>query len=182
MAPPPKTCRAATTGGVDRVRVLVLSDTHIRAGGPRGLPDEVRRAAGSVDAILHAGDVVAPEVLADLGDYAPLYAVLGNNDHDLVGELPERLVVDLGGVSIGLIHDSGQAAGRARRLHRLFPEAAVVVFGHSHLPWGESGVDGQLLFNPGSPTERRRAPARTFGLFRLDGGGVVEHRLVELGS
>lgn len=163
------------------MRALVLSDTHIRSQGPRRLPPEVRSAAGRVDVVLHAGDIVAPELLADLADYAPVYAVLGNNDHDLVGTLPPQLVLRLGGVTVAMVHDSGPAAGRARRMHRLFPDAAVVVFGHSHLPWAEPG-QGQLLFNPGSPTERRRAPTRSYGLLDFHGDGCCTHRIIDLGA
>jgi putative phosphoesterase len=162
--------------------VLVLSDTHIRRDGRRTLPAGVREAAARADVVLHAGDVVVPEVLADLGDYAPVTAVLGNNDHELVGELPTSLVVELAGVRVAMVHDSGPSAGRPARLRRMFPDADVVVFGHSHMPLDDEGVEGQRLFNPGSPTERRRAPTRTVGLLELDGGLVVSHQLVDLGS
>lgn len=147
--------------------VLVLSDTHIRDGGRRRLPLAVRRAAARADLIIHAGDLLDAGVLADLGDYAPVHAVLGNNDHDLVGELPTQLMLELGGVSVGVVHDSGPCAGRARRLNRMFPEAAVVIFGHSHLPSCAAGLASQWLFNPGSCTERRRAPTHSYGWLRV---------------
>jgi putative phosphoesterase len=162
------------------VRALVLSDTHIRRDGRRTLPAGVRAAAADADVVLHAGDVVVPEVLADLADYAPVHAVLGNNDHELVGTLPATLTVELAGVRGALVHDSGPSAGRPTRLKRMFPDADFVVFGHSHLPLDECGIDGQRLFNPGSPTERRRAPTHTVGLLELDGGRIVCHRLVHL--
>ncbi len=165
--------------GEQPVAVLVVSDTHVRADGRRRLPDAVLEAADRADAILHAGDVVSGSVLELLAARAPLHAVLGNNDHELVGRLPERLGVRLGGVDVAMVHDSGPAAGRARRLRRMFPEAAVVVFGHSHLPLAELGVDGQLLFNPGSPTERRRAPTCTYGWLELAGGEVLDWRIVD---
>ncbi len=157
--------------------VLVLADTHIRGVGGRRLPAAVRVAAARATLIIHAGDVVDPAVLTDLADYAPVFAVLGNNDHDLVGALPDRRVVDLEGVRIAIVHDSGPRAGRPLRLQRWFPDAAVVIFGHSHLPFCGVGVGSQWLFNPGSCTERRRAPTHTFGWLTVRPGG---HTTLEL--
>lgn len=165
------------------VRVLVLADTHVGAA-PNGALDrlvgalhsELRRA----DAILHAGDVTTTEVLDALGRYAPVHAVLGNNDHDLLGVLPETKELELGGVAVALVHDSGPREGRAARMNRRFPGARVVVYGHSHQPEDAEGLDGQRLFNPGSPTQRRRAPARTFGVLHLTRGRITGHRIVDL--
>ncbi len=145
------------------ITALILADTHIRGDGRRQLPRAVRRAAARATLIIHAGDVVDPGVLADLGDFAPVHAVLGNNDHDLVGALPDRRSIELGGVKIATVHDSGASAGRPTRLQRWFPEAHVVIFGHSHLPFCGFRSGGQWLFNPGSCTERRRAPTHTYG-------------------
>jgi putative phosphoesterase len=160
------------------VHVVVLSDTHMRPGSTRRLPPAALDHLGRADVILHAGDIVAGNVLEDLAGFAPVHAVLGNNDRDLVGELPVTLVLDLDGVRFGMVHDSGQAAGRARRLRRRFPDADVVVFGHSHIPWNEPGEANQagttqLLLNPGSPTDKRRQPRHTLATLDLDGGRVV---------
>ena len=114
--------------------VVVLADTHIRRGSRRRLADSVLAELERADVVLHAGDLLVPELLDELSGFAPVHAVLGNNDHELVGCLPEQLVVDIDGVRIAMVHDSGARAGRAGRLHRRFPDAAVVVFGHSHLP------------------------------------------------
>lgn len=160
------------------VRALVVSDTHLRAGAR--LPIGLARAAEDVDVILHAGDVLVEGVFEQFRAFAPVHAVLGNNDHDFVGELPERLEVELGGVSVALVHDSGAAPGRAYRLHRWFPAANLVIFGHSHQPLDETGSDGQRLFNPGSPTERRRAPRHTYGVIEFDAGAVLSSRIVPL--
>jgi putative phosphoesterase len=157
------------------MRVLVLADTHLRRSWPnRQLPRPVWEHARTADVILHAGDVTQQEHLDALAAHAPLHAVLGNNDPELVGVLPERLELELAGVRVAMVHDSGPARGRAARLHRWFPRADVVVFGHSHVPWNAAGEAGQLLFNPGSPTERRRQPHRTVGLLELDAGRVVD--------
>jgi len=162
------------------LRVIVLSDTHIRKGGSRRLPDAVYRALEGADVVLHAGDLVSDVVLDDLAGFAPVKAVLGNNDVGLEEVLPVELSVDLDGVGVAMVHDSGARTGRAARMYRRFPEADVVVFGHSHIPWNEQGVDGQLLFNPGSPTERRRQPRRTFGVLELEKGVVKRASIVPL--
>ena len=158
----------------------MLADTHLRAdlaSLPRGVWEEVE----ACHAVLHAGDVVTDDLLAALRARRPVHAVLGNNDHTLVGRLPHRLVVELGGVRVAMVHDAGARAGRARRLRRWFPTADVVVFGHSHEPVDEVGADGQRLFNPGSAVQRRRQPRRTLGVLELAAGVVVGHRIVPLG-
>jgi putative phosphoesterase len=154
-------------------RVIVVSDTHIRRGGSRRLPDAVYAALDGADLVLHAGDLVSDVVLDDLAGFAPVKAVLGNNDVGLESALPMELEFDVEGVRIAMVHDSGPRAGRAGRMHRRFPRAELVVFGHSHIPWNEQGVDGQLLFNPGSPTERRRQPRCTYGVLDIVDGVVT---------
>jgi len=160
--------------------VVVLADTHLRRGGRRRLPDSAYAHLGAADLILHAGDILVADILDELAGFAPVHAVLGNNDMEMVGLLPAELVLDVDGVRVGMVHDSGQAAGRAGRMRRRFPDAGVVVFGHSHIPWDAEGIDGQLLFNPGSPTERRRQPVHTLGTLDLDGGLVTGHRIHRL--
>jgi uncharacterized protein len=156
------------------VHVVVLADTHLRRAWPsRRLSDATIEILGTADVILHAGDITEPEHLEALRVFAPVHAVLGNNDHELRGVLPESLSLELAGVRVAMIHDSGPARGRERRLHEWFPYARVVVFGHSHIPWNRRGQAGQLLFNPGSPTERRRQPHRTVGVLDLRDGDVA---------
>lgn len=163
------------------LRVVVVADTHLRRTWPnRRLPAAAEAELARADVILHAGDVTQAEHLAAMAEHAPVHAVLGNNDPELVGVLPETLEIELAGVRIGMVHDSGPARGRARRLRARFPAADVVVFGHSHIPWNAPGEDGQLLFNPGSPTERRRQPSRTIGVLELDAGRVVCASIVNL--
>ncbi|MEN3316193.1 MAG: uncharacterized protein V7605_2427 [Acidimicrobiaceae bacterium] len=157
--------------------VVVLADTHIRRGSTRRLSDAVYAHLERADLILHAGDVVVADVLDELEGFAPVRTVLGNNDVELVGLLPETRVFDVEGVRIGMIHDSGASTGRAGRLRRRFPDADVVVFGHSHIPWDTEGVDGQVLFNPGSPTERRAQPHKTLGTLDIGDGRVVDRRI-----
>lgn len=164
-----------------RVRALVLSDTHIARGGRSALPQAVLDAAVSADVVVHAGDLVGAEVLETLSQLAPVHAVLGNNDHELVGRLPTSVEFDLGGVSIAVVHDSGPTEGRPSRMARMFPTAGLVVYGHSHQPFDGPGVNGQWLLNPGSPTQRRRAPTHTFAWIEAGGGQPLQTRLVHLG-
>lgn len=160
-------------------RAVVVSDTHLRPGGRRRLPDAVYRALDRADVVLHAGDIVTADLVHELSGFAPVYAVLGNNDLDpALSALPETRLDVLDGVRVATIHDSGPRAGREARLRRRFPDADIVVFGHSHIPWNRPGLDGQLLFNPGSPTERRAQPHHTFGLLHLDAGAVVRAEIV----
>jgi uncharacterized protein len=161
-----------------RVRVIVVSDTH----APRrwkSCPPAVAGWLRGADAILHAGDVCTADVLVQLSQYAPVHAVLGNNDGPDVAAwgAPTELEIELAGLHVGMIHDSGQAAGRLRRMRAAFPAAALVVFGHSHIPLDASG-DGLRIFNPGSPTDRRRQPHGTLGVLDIDGGRLAEARIV----
>jgi hypothetical protein len=158
--------------------VVVLADTHLRRGTARRLPDAVYRALDGADAIIHAGDLVVAELLHELSGFAPVHAVLGNNDHELFGVLPETTQVELGGVRVAVIHDSGPTTGREGRMARRFPDADVVVFGHSHAPFNAVTINGQRLFNPGSPTERRAQPRHTFGLLEVDDGQVLSSSVV----
>lgn len=155
------------------LRVAVVSDTH----APRfwkAMPPAVAGQLTDVDVILHAGDVCQPFVLDELAAFAPVHVVSGNNDGPDVEAwgAPETLELELEGVRIAMIHDSGSKQGRAARMRRRFPDADLVVFGHSHIPW-DTEEDGQRLFNPGSPTDKRRQPHGTMGRLLLDDGRVV---------
>ena len=162
------------------MRIVVLADTHVRDGASTDLPAAVWDAVDTADAVLHAGDVVGGQLLDRLEARAPTWAVLGNNDRGLEGRLPETVELELEGVPVAMVHDSGARHGRERRMARRFPGAAVVVFGHSHDPVDGPGADDQLLFNPGSPTQRRRQPQRSYGVLELGAGAVTDHRIVLL--
>ncbi len=155
--------------------IAILADTHLPRGSRR-LPEAcVERIAGA-DLLLHAGDVLTLEVLRELEAIGPpLAAVHGNVDSaELRQLLPAERVVDAGGARIALVHDSGTRAGRLERMRRRFGERAeAVVFGHSHLPLHETHPGGFQIFNPGSPTERRRAPAHTMGIARVENGRLT---------
>ena len=158
------------------MEVVVLSDSHL-TGGLDALGPQIIKAVARADVVLHAGDITSRRALAELEAVAETYAVLGNNNHALEGILPESRYLDLGGVHVAMVHDSGPRKGRPRRLRRRFPDADLVIFGHSHIPVDEVGEEEQLLFNPGSPTQRRSQPHRTFGRLRLGGGQILRRRI-----
>jgi hypothetical protein len=154
------------------VLIAVISDTHLPRG-ERRIPDTCLEQLAAADLILHAGDFVSVEVLEALETMGPpVAAVYGNVDAEGVRRrLPATRTVDAGGVKIGMIHDAGTSRGRMERMQAVFPDAAAVVYGHSHIPMHEQS-NGFQLFNPGSPTDRRRQPSHTMGLARVTDGRV----------
>ncbi len=156
--------------------IAVISDTHMPKGG-RALPAACVERLRAAEALIHAGDFSAASVLAELRAFCPVVlAVHGNvDDAELRRELPESLEVELGGSTVAVVHDAGPAKGRLARMRARFPEAGAVVFGHSHLPLHEEEA-GFQIFNPGSPTERRRAPRHSMGLLHPTAAGLrFEH-------
>jgi putative phosphoesterase len=165
------------------MNVLLLADTHLREGQGSRLVDKLGGYLETADVIIHAGDVTDASVLAALEEFAPVRAVLGNNDRGMV--LPERFVVDLDSCEVAAVHDSGPAAGRTARLRRWFPRADLVVFGHSHIPWHQIDVrsgDGHVQHhvNPGSAIQRRAAPHHTAAVAQLHNGVVADVRHIVL--
>jgi putative phosphoesterase len=167
------------------VHVVLLSDTH----APRfwkGLPPAVAAHLTKVDLILHAGDVCVPSVLDALAAYAPVHVVQGNNDGPEVAAwgAEETWEGELDGLRVAMIHDAGAKQGRTARMHRRFPEAELVVFGHSHIPLDESETwpdgTGVRIVNPGSPTDKRRQPSRTLALLDVTAGRVDRLEIVPL--
>jgi uncharacterized protein len=170
------------SGILTTVKALVLADTHAPRRW-RQCPRDVARQLRSADLILHAGDVCIASVLDELSDYAPVRVVVGNNDGPDVAAwgAPEVLEFEIAGVPVAMLHDSGKASGRLDRLRRQFPGAQIVVFGHSHVPLDETG-DGIRIFNPGSPTDRRRQPRGTLGVLDFDDGRLVQARILPVDS
>jgi len=158
--------------------IAIISDTHLPRGARRLSPECLELLAAS-DLVLHAGDVTTAAVLDELRGLAPVEAVYGNVDEDdLRTALPERRVLDVAGVRIGMVHDAGPRPGRAERLVAAFPGCDVVVYGHTHVP--ELTRTGDVwIVNPGSPTERRRAPQRTLAMLQI-ADGELRPRLVAL--
>jgi putative phosphoesterase len=163
------------------VRLAIVSDTHLPRGS-RALPAACLERLRAADAILHAGDFIEISVLRELEALGPpVHAVHGNVDGpELQMLLPRVRTVDAGGARIAMIHDSGPATGRLERMRRTFGDADAVVFGHSHIPLLEQAGDGFAIFNPGSPTDRRRAPEHTMGEATIEDGRVA-FALIALG-
>jgi uncharacterized protein len=161
--------------------IAVISDTHMPRGGRR-LPEACVERIAAADLLLHAGDLMTVEVLRDLEAIGPpVAAVHGNMDSaELRRLLPAERVVDVGGAHVAMVHDAGPRVGRLERMRRRFGDRAhAVVFGHSHQPLHERAPDGFQIFNPGSPTERRRAPSHTMGLIHVRHGlARCEHILL----
>jgi uncharacterized protein len=162
------------------MRVVALSDTHAPRFWKRCPPAVARHLQGA-DLVLHAGDVCRAEVLDELATFAPVRVVLGNNDGPDVAAwgAPETLDLVLDGLRVSMVHDSGPTSGRLARLRRRFPGADLVVFGHSHIPWDQSG-DGLRVVNPGSPTDRRRQPSGTLATLDIDDGRLLDVAIHEL--
>lgn len=161
--------------------IAIVSDTHMPKGR-RELPKECERICREADLIIHAGDFMEAPILELFRSFGPpVIAVHGNVDSkELRNWLPETTTLEVESVRIGLIHDSGQKTGRLNRMRKLFPDHQAAIFGHSHLPLHEE-QDGFQIFNPGSPTERRRAPFKTMGIARVDKKGI-DFDLINLDS
>ena len=153
--------------------IAVIADTHLPRG-TRRVPDACLERLRDADLILHAGDLTAPSVLEELERVGPpVVAVRGNVDaEELRRRLPEQTVVAAGGARIAMLHDAGPAKRRLERMRLRFQDADALVFGHSHIPLHEQR-DGFQIFNPGSPTDRRRQPRHTMGIARVDDGRVA---------
>jgi len=165
----------------DPVSLLLLADTHLPKRA-RVLPDQVWAVAEQVDVVVHAGDWVDESLLDELEARSKrVVGVYGNNDGaGLRARLPEVAEVELGGVRISVVHETGSSQGREARCAAAHPGRDVLVFGHSHIPWDTTAANGLRLLNPGSPTDRRRQPHCTFMTAVAAGGAlhdVTLHRL-----
>jgi uncharacterized protein len=162
------------------VEIAIISDTHLPRG-PRRLPEACVARLRAADLILHAGDLSTVSVLRELEALGPAVAVYGNVDEAGVrAVLPAATSVSADGHRIAMVHDAGPSRGRLARMRRRFPKADAVVFGHSHIPLHERAADGFQIFNPGSPTERRRAPRHTMGVARASGARGLTFQLIDL--
>ncbi len=144
-------------------RLLLLADTHLPQRA-HDLPPQVWEAVDDADLVVHAGDWVDVAALDALQSRAPaLLGVYGNNDGpELRERLPEVARAEVEGLRFAVVHETGPARGREARCAQRFPDADVLVFGHSHIPWDTVTDTGLRLLNPGSPTDRRRQPACTY--------------------
>jgi putative phosphoesterase len=160
-------------------RLVLISDTHV-PDRARSVPDAVWRAVDAADVVVHAGDWTTPELLDELAARAArLVGVAGNNDGP---ELHERLgdvaTVQVEGLRVAVVHETGAKEGRERRADVAFPGVDLLVFGHSHIPWDTVSPGGMRLLNPGSPTDRRRQPVGTFLTATVTGDRLHDVELV----
>ncbi len=162
-------------------RLVLLADTHVPKRA-RDLPEEVWQAVDGADIVVHAGDWVDVRLLDELEKRSNrLVACWGNNDHgELRERLPEVARIEVEDVRLGVVHETGQAKDREKRMSAEYADLDVLVFGHSHIPWDSVSSTGLRLLNPGSPTDRRRQPHCTYMTALVEGRGlsdVVLHRL-----
>jgi len=144
----------------------VISDTHIPHF--KKLPEAIWEYFAEVELIIHAGDLSVLSVITELETIAPVVAVQGNVESDeVILKLPIKREITVGHCRIGIVHILGDSHNREHVARQEFPDACVVVFGHSHIPLNEEH-DGQLLFNPGSATDRRRQPRCSIGMLHVD--------------
>ncbi|MDQ0850020.1 putative phosphoesterase [Arthrobacter sp. B3I9] len=162
-------------------RLLFVSDTHVPSRA-RTLPSQLWAAVENADVVFHAGDWVTAALLDEFEHRSRrLIAVYGNNDGpELRRRLPETASVTLDGLRFAMVHETGPAKDREQRCEALYPDADVLVFGHSHIPWDTTGPGGLRLLNPGSPTDRRRQPACTYLSATVDAGLLADVSLVEV--
>jgi putative phosphoesterase len=161
--------------------VLLLADTHLPKRA-KDLPGEVWERVDEVDVVVHAGDWVDLATLDRLEERARrVVGVVGNNDGpDLRARLPEVATAELGGVRFAVVHETGGRQGREQRCEVAYPDADVLVFGHSHIPWDTTTPRGLRLLNPGSPTDRRRQPHCTYLTLTAADGALSDVRLHRL--
>lgn len=163
-------------------RLLLMSDTHVPQRA-RALPPQLWDAVEAADVVVHAGDWTGIPLLEELrARAARLVGVVGNNDTDpAFGRLlPEVAAVTIDAVRIAVVHETGASTGREARCAARFPDADVLVFGHSHIPCDTTAASGLRLLNPGSPTDRRRQPHGTFITAVADAGTLRDVAFVEV--
>jgi putative phosphoesterase len=162
-------------------RLLLMSDTHVPHRA-RAIPDQLWEAVDAADIVIHAGDWTGIPLLDELTERAArLIGVRGNNDTDpAFARLPEIATATIDGLRVAVVHETGDASGREARCAARFPDADVLVFGHSHIPWDTSAGSGLRLLNPGSPTDKRRQPHGTFVTAVADDGVLRDVEFVEI--
>ncbi|XID94825.1 metallophosphoesterase family protein [Paenibacillaceae bacterium WGS1546] len=155
------------------MKIVVVSDTHMPRMGKK-LPKRLLRELEQADAILHAGDWTSLSVYEQFAAFAPVYGVAGNNDgEELQAKFGRKKLLELGECKIGIVHGHGAVRRSSTEAHAIEAfrgtELDALVYGHSHVPTAKR-YDGTLVFNPGSPTDKRRQPLYSFGIFVVDGG------------
>lgn len=168
----------------ESIKIVVVSDTHMTRMA-KSLPSKLVEELADADLILHAGDWTSAEVCDMLAEYAPVRGVAGNNDGSaIVKQWGYRRIIEIGSIRIGLTHGHLGRSGTAANALAAFEgeEVDIVIFGHSHIPLlsteaKTASASGISLFNPGSPTDKRRLKQYSFGIITLNNGmPAFEHR------
>jgi len=177
MTPVPATGK----GSEEPLRLVLMADTHLPKRAKR-LPEELWAAVDAADVVVHAGDWVEPPLLDELELRARrLIGVHGNNDGaELRSRLPEVARETVGGLRLGVVHETGPSTGREARCQAAYDGLDVLVFGHSHIPWDTTAAGGLRLLNPGSPTDRRRQPHCTYMTLTVQDGRIADLVLTRL--
>ena len=158
------------------MKIVIVSDTHLPRKG-RGLPAHLHKDLMESDLIIHAGDFQTSEVYKEFMGYGELIAVVGNVDCiDLQTLLPKKRIVETKGLKIGIVHGDGKGKTTEIRALEAFKEdeVDVIIFGHSHIPYSRF-MKGVFLFNPGSPTDKRKLPFYSHGVLTIEDTWRIEH-------
>jgi uncharacterized protein len=158
------------------MKIVIISDTHMPKRA-KGLPARLTKELADADLIIHAGDWQTIDVVHELQSYAEVEGVFGNVDDEIIKEhFPEKRILELGGFKIGITHGHGKGKTTEKRAIQAFKgeELDCIIFGHSHIPI-KKDEDGLLLFNPGSPTDKRRQKLFSFGIFHIGDTIEAEH-------
>ncbi|MFC4410398.1 metallophosphoesterase family protein [Chungangia koreensis] len=164
------------------MKIVILGDTHMPKMGKK-FPERLRKELDNADLILHTGDWQTIDVVENLSVYAPIKGVVGNVDgEDIQKRFPEKLIVELPSLRIGLTHGHGRGKTTEKRAMDTFKDEPIdlLIFGHSHIPIHRK-VGDLTIFNPGSPTDKRRQPHYSFGLLKSSNNSewVLEHVLYD---
>ncbi|MDC3413573.1 metallophosphoesterase family protein [Terrihalobacillus insolitus] len=158
------------------MKIAVIGDTHIPKRAKK-LPEQLKRGLESVDLILHTGDWQTLDVYKELVQFAPVDGVAGNVDGDeLIKKFGKRKLLQFQHVTIGLTHGNGKGKTTEKRALEMFQEDSVdiIIYGHSHIPVLKKWED-ITLFNPGSPTDKRRQTEYSYGIIDIMEPVSIKH-------
>jgi uncharacterized protein len=156
------------------MKIGVLSDTHMPKKA-KILPQSVKDGLVGVELIIHAGDINSDSLLYELEEIAPVHAVAGNTDDGYIHHLlDKKKIIKAEDIKIGIIHGEGSWGTTVERAQKAFEgeQLDCIVFGHSHMPFNGK-VGKTLLFNPGSPTDKRKQENFSYGILTIENGKIT---------